>query len=141
MALAQAEGDRWLIGRHLVIFGLIAWMRGDYAASRTFFQETLDGWGVDRERHDTATLCLSELVTNAVIHSHGGCVVRVVLHSDVLTVWVRDSGIAGAVPLEPSGDPLEVHGRGLQLVEALATSWGHDVDVDGASVWFAIDAP
>jgi anti-sigma regulatory factor (Ser/Thr protein kinase) len=108
--------------------------------ARRTFQETLDTWGVDRERADTATLCLSELVTNAVIHSHGGCVVRVVLHDGVLTVWVRDSGIVGAVPLEPSGDPLEVHGRGLQLVEALATSWGHDADADGASVWFEIDA-
>jgi anti-sigma regulatory factor (Ser/Thr protein kinase) len=107
--------------------------------ARRFFQETLDAWGVDRDRADTATLCLSELVTNAVIHSHGGCVVRVVLHDGAVTVWVRDSGIADAVPLEPSGDPLEVHGRGLQLVEALASSWGHDADADGASVWFAID--
>lgn len=107
--------------------------------ARRFFQETLDAWGLDRDRADTATLCLSELVTNAVIHSHGGCVVRVVLHDGALTVSVRDSGIADAVPLEPSGDPLEVHGRGLQLVEALASSWGHDADADGASVWFAID--
>jgi len=106
--------------------------------ARRVFHDTLDAWGVDRDRADTATLCLSELVTNAVIHSHGGCVVRVVLHDGALTVWVRDSGIAGAVPLEPSGDPLEVHGRGLQLVEALASSWGHDADADGASVWFEI---
>ncbi len=107
--------------------------------ARRFFQDTLDAWGVDRERADTATLCLSELVTNAVIHSHGGCVVRVVLDDGLLTVRVRDSGIAGAVPLEPAGDPLEVHGRGLQLVEALTTRWGHDKDADGASVWFAIE--
>ena len=67
------------------------------------------------------------------------CVVRVVLHDGVLTAWVRDSGVADAVPLEPSGDPLEVHGRGLQLVQALASRRGHATDADGASVWFALD--
>ena len=108
-------------------------------AARRFLRDTLAGWDVATARAETAMLCLSELVTNAVIHSHGGCVVRVVLHRDELTVWVRDSGIAGAVPLVPSGDPLEVHGRGLQLVEALTTSWGHDTDAEGASVWFALD--
>jgi anti-sigma regulatory factor (Ser/Thr protein kinase) len=107
--------------------------------ARRFFNLTLSGWGVDRERAETATLCLSELVTNAVIHSHGGCVVRVVIHDGVLMVWVRDSGVADAVPLEPSGDPLQVHGRGLQLVEALASQWGHDTDAEGASVWFALE--
>lgn len=107
--------------------------------ARTFLHETVAAWGVGHDLADTAALCLSELVTNAVIHSHGGCVVRVVLHDGVFTAWVRDSGVAGAVPLEPSGDPLEVHGRGLQLVQALASRWGHHTDPDGASVWFALD--
>ena len=107
--------------------------------ARRFLDETLGRWEVDEAHIETARLCLSELVTNAVVHSHGGCEVRVVLHDGVLTVSVRDSGIIGAVPLEPSGDPLAVHGRGLQLVEALTARWGHDPGADGGSVWFALD--
>jgi anti-sigma regulatory factor (Ser/Thr protein kinase) len=106
--------------------------------ARRFVRRTLAGWQVVPEVAYTAALCLSELVTNAVVHSHGGCVVRVMLHEGVVTAWVRDSGITGAAPLESPGDPLQVHGRGLQLVEALADEWGHDTDADGASVWFAL---
>lgn len=110
------------------------------SGARRFLYETLELWSVTPDRADVAVLCLSELVTNAVIHSHGGCLVRAVLHQGMLTVWVRDSGIAGAVPLEPDGDPLRVHGRGLQVVQALAARWGHDTDADGASVWFSLEA-
>jgi anti-sigma regulatory factor (Ser/Thr protein kinase) len=109
------------------------------ADARRFLDETLHRWKVDPEQIETARLCLSELVTNAVVHSHGGCEVRAMLHEGVLTVSVRDSGIVGAVPLEPSGDPLAVHGRGLQLVEALAHRWGRDPGHDGGSVWFALE--
>jgi anti-sigma regulatory factor (Ser/Thr protein kinase) len=109
------------------------------ADARHFLAETLAAWSLPDEEVSTAVLCLSELVTNAVIHAHGGCAVRVGLHDRLLTVRVRDSGIAGTLPLEPAGDPLQVHGRGLLLVQALATRWGHEADADGVSVWFALE--
>jgi anti-sigma regulatory factor (Ser/Thr protein kinase) len=107
--------------------------------ARHLLAATLQRWHLAEEQVETAVLCLSELVTNAVIHAHGGCAIRVSLHDDLLTVWVRDSGIAGALPLQPAGDPLQVHGRGLLLVDALATRWGHQADADGISVWFALE--
>jgi len=81
---------------------------------------------------------VSELVTNALVHAHGGCVVRAELRAGDLTVVVTDNGITGGAAVEPVADPLQVHGRGLQLVEALATRWGYDLERDGASVWFAL---
>jgi hypothetical protein len=36
-ALALVEGDRWLIASHLAIRGLVARLKGDYAASRACF--------------------------------------------------------------------------------------------------------
>lgn len=113
--------------------------RGSVAPARGFLRHTLSGWGVDAEIVDAATLCGSELVTNAVIHAHGGCVVRAELHDGVLTVSVRDRGLSGGARVEPVADPLQVHGRGLQLVEALADRWGYELDGEGALVWFALD--
>ena len=106
--------------------------------ARNFLRRTLAGWRVDEETTETAALCLSELVTNALVHAHGGCVVSAEIRGGELTVVVRDNGITGAAAVEPVADPMQVHGRGLQLVEALATRWGYDLDGDGASVWFAL---
>jgi anti-sigma regulatory factor (Ser/Thr protein kinase) len=107
--------------------------------ARRFLRAVLDGWGIDQDVTDTAVLCVSELVTNAVIHSHSDCVVRMVLEQDVLTTTVHDHGVRDVASVEPLDDPLRVHGRGLQLVEALASRWGYDLDADGTTVWFVLD--
>jgi anti-sigma regulatory factor (Ser/Thr protein kinase) len=106
--------------------------------ARRFLRGTLHDWDVDEETADTAVLCLSELVTNAVIHSHAGCSVRVQLDDGVLTVTVRDSGRADAQTVEELEDSLQVHGRGLQVVEVLASRWGYELDLDGTTVWFEL---
>jgi anti-sigma regulatory factor (Ser/Thr protein kinase) len=111
--------------------------------ARRWLDDTLDSWRVDAETAATAVLCLSELVTNAVLHAHTGCEVRAVLEDGVLTVTVRDGGSAsvGSPGRSPGGpaDPLAVHGRGLQLVDALATRWGSDLDEVGTTVWFVLE--
>ena len=109
------------------------------AGARRFLRGTLDSWGVDQEATYTATLCLSELVTNALIHAHSGSVVRVLLDAGVLTTTVRDRGTPGSASGEPLDDPLRVHGRGLQLVDALATRWGSELDNVGTTVWFVLE--
>ncbi|MGY2877006.1 anti-sigma regulatory factor (Ser/Thr protein kinase) [Marmoricola sp. URHA0025 HA25] len=109
------------------------------AGARHFLRRTLADWGIDDDLSDNATLCLSELVTNAVIHSDDGCLVRVELRDGVLTTTVRHWGSTQATSVDPVEDPLRVHGRGLQVVDALASRWGEEVDGDGASVWFALD--
>jgi anti-sigma regulatory factor (Ser/Thr protein kinase) len=110
------------------------------APARHFLRRTLAAGGVDEDTVDDATLCLSELVTNAVIHTDAGCELRVVLDRGVLTTTVRDGGSSVVVDL--SGvtlDPLAVHGRGLQLVEALSARWGSELDADGMTVWFVLE--
>lgn len=109
------------------------------SGARRFLRRTLDGWGVDPEARDTAVLCLSELVTNAVIHADSGCAVRALLDNDVLTVTVRDRGTSHATSGKPAEDSLRVHGRGLQVVAALATRWGSDPDTVGTTAWFVLE--
>ncbi len=106
--------------------------------ARRFLATTLTEWGVDEDTRDTAALCLSEVVTNALVHTHGGCEIRLVLDGGVLTASVRDSG-TGVVPTALTPDPLEVHGRGLQVVQALTDRWGSDLDEVGTTVWFVLE--
>ncbi len=107
--------------------------------ARRFLRETLHGWDIDEDTTDSAVLCLSELVTNALIHTNAGCAVRVLLDQGVLTTTVRDNGASDVAPTEPLEDPLRVHGRGLHVVDALARRWGSDLDVVGTTVWFVLE--
>lgn len=110
------------------------------AHARHFAFKTLTAWGVDGTSVNNAILCLSELVTNAVIHTDAGCELRLVLDQGVLTATVRDGG--SNVVVDPShvrADPLAVHGRGLQIVDAFSTRWGSELDAGGMTVWLVLE--
>ncbi len=113
-------------------------------AARRFLRDFLAeaasvGTHVPDDLAATAELCLSELVTNAIIHAGGRSELRATLDGS-LTVLVRDHGgpAPDAAP-DADPDPLRVHGRGLQLVEALSDRWGSEHDAVGTSVWFALE--
>jgi anti-sigma regulatory factor (Ser/Thr protein kinase) len=108
------------------------------AKARHFLAEVLGVWGVGEEDAFRATVCLSELVTNALVHAHADCVVRVMLAGRVLTTTVRDRGLTPRGPIG-AADPMAVHGRGLQLVDALADRWGTQPDPAGTTSWFVLE--
>ena len=105
------------------------------ALARQFVRATLRGWGIEGDPVESAVLCVSELVTNAIIHTVAGCEVRVVLHQGVLTATVRDGGTAVRRSDRSADDPLAVHGRGLRILDALAARWGSALDPVGMTVW------
>lgn len=105
------------------------------AESRLFVAAALSSWQEQR-LVDTVQLLMSELVTNVIVHTTGAPDVRVSLFPDYLHVEVADSDPAPVTPRHPSSDA--VSGRGLQLVEALASAWGM-VQLDrGKVVWFDV---
>jgi anti-sigma regulatory factor (Ser/Thr protein kinase) len=103
----------------------------------------LAAWGLDRLA-DEVDVVVSELVTNALLHSGEGPVgaeapVRfdLVVRAGRLTARVVD-----ASPLPPRPEEAEdtaESGRGLILVEALAADWGWEDLPDGKAVWAAFD--
>jgi anti-sigma regulatory factor (Ser/Thr protein kinase) len=109
-------------------------------SARRWARRNLEEWGLGDDLVDTAALCLSELVTNAVIHTRAACEVRLLLEAEVLTVTVRDQGLVqhSLDGREAPRDPLQVHGRGLQLVDALSSNWGSGADAGGTTVWFRL---
>lgn len=89
---------------------------------------------------EVAELLLSELVTNALIHTRNGAVVTVTSAQARLRVEVRDF-LTGQepTPYVPNADD-GTHGRGLLLVQSLADSWGVTAQALGKVVWFELDA-
>jgi anti-sigma regulatory factor (Ser/Thr protein kinase) len=87
-----------------------------------------------------ASLCLSELVTNAVLHSGAGdeevLELNVGLDGDVLRVTVIDHG-SGFEPPTPTGG--DESGWGLYIVDRLSHDWGVD-RAEKTSVWFEMRA-
>ncbi|MFC4587393.1 ATP-binding protein [Sphaerisporangium corydalis] len=92
---------------------------------------------------DDVMLLLSEVVTNAVEHSSSGSradgrvTVRVTLSSRFVHVEVTDAGSATSAPVARMVEAGSEGGRGLWLVDMIATAWGsrHDGKA-GRTVWF-----
>ena len=83
-----------------------------------------------------ASLCVSELVTNAVLHADMGpddeLLLDVAISDEVLSVSVTDPG-RGFEPAPPT--PGDESGFGLYIVDRLSHRWGVDRD-ERTRVWF-----
>jgi hypothetical protein len=103
--------------------------------ARRFVRDTLTTWGVD-EHTDTAALLISELVTNAVLHARSGPEIVLLFEGTVLRVEVHD-----ASPVLPARRHYGLQagtGRGIVLVEEMATQWGAEPTGSGKVVWFEL---
>lgn len=92
--------------------------------------------GITEEALHDVEVLTGEVVANAVTHTGATCTVCVRWTGTRVRVEVTD---ADPRPLTPSvpGPDAET-GRGLQLVEALATAWGYVTVPAGKVVWFEV---
>jgi len=107
------------------------------AQARQFVSAELAGCPVT----DEAVLCVSELATNALMHTASGeggkFEVIVQRGPSSARISVRDQGAASA----PTAQPVDLaaeSGRGLGLVSMIADHWGQSGDVAGRVVWFEL---
>ena len=108
---------------------------GQVREARRFLAGVLDGCPAAGD----ALLCMSELATNAVLHSYssrpgGRFTVRARMRADSVRVEVTDEG--GPWGHERGADGQS--GRGLLIVGELADRWGRDEGGAGRTVWFEI---
>ena len=76
---------------------------------------------------------VTELATNAVAHAQSPFSVLARSDQQVIRISVRDASSV-ITELRHVG-PAEGHGLGLQMVDALASTWGVEVTAGGKAVW------
>ncbi len=108
----------------------------------------LDVWGLPfgSALSDAVALVVAELASNAVLHARvpgRDFALRLEHRTDALRIEVADTGgdrPVAAPPMTP--DAAADHGRGLVIVDALASRWGvSDRPGPGKVVWAEIDLP
>ncbi|GAA2252744.1 MULTISPECIES: ATP-binding protein [Kitasatospora] len=130
--------------------------------ARRWVRSRLQGQGVepDAQLAETLVLVVSELVTNAVVHTGCPAVLRLSMPVccpgaggaagagggtaapsgrngvPVVRVEVADASRAAPAPRHAAGDA--TNGRGLELVEMLCDRWGWYPDGSGKRVWCEI---
>jgi anti-sigma regulatory factor (Ser/Thr protein kinase) len=85
----------------------------------------------------TATMLVSELVANAVLHTRTPIDVVVDPSGERVRIEVYDG--SAQLPVRKHYSSLSGTGRGLLLVERMATDWGAERTPSGKVVWCEID--
>jgi two-component sensor histidine kinase len=95
--------------------------------------DQLRAWGLPEGTVQAVALTAHELVANALLHGDPPIDVRLVHTGSELMVEVHDRSTKRPRRRHPTPD--EEHGRGLQVVEALATRWGARIGRGSKTVW------
>lgn len=104
--------------------------------ARAMVRRTLAGW-CDEELLDDIALCVSELVTNAVVHARSEP--RILVHVRPSVIHVEISDDSDVMPVVKNADPHDTSGRGMAILGGLSDRWGsRRRSGAGKTVWFDI---
>lgn len=104
--------------------------------ARRFVEGVLDDAGLGNLSY-TATLLVSELVVNAILHTGTPFDVVVKASADRVRIEVHDG--SPELPIRRHYSAMSGTGRGLVLVERMAAGWGSELTSKGKVVWFEVD--
>jgi hypothetical protein len=90
--------------------------------------------GAPGDAVETAALLTSVLVTNAMVFAHADPELFLDTREGHIYVEVRDAKADSA--LDESSEEWTPRGWGLDMINALATTWGNESRVDCDAVWF-----
>ncbi|MER6343586.1 ATP-binding protein [Streptomyces sp. NPDC001595] len=96
----------------------------------------------DEPLAETLILLVSELVTNAVVHTGRPAVLRLCLPqaaAGAATVRLEVADGSDRAPVPRWVDSEETGGRGLALVDGLADRWGWNQEGAGKRIWCELD--
>jgi anti-sigma regulatory factor (Ser/Thr protein kinase) len=114
--------------------------------ARRWARSRLLGSGIEADEPlaETLVLLISELVTNAVVHTGCPAVLRVLFRCHMqepergtVRVEVMDASDCPPAPRHANRD--ETGGRGLELVDGLADRWGWERAGAGKQIWCEVD--
>ena len=101
--------------------------------------DLLRAWAVPHDLDDAALLT-TELVSNVIEHVGGEATLTVELNSS--EEWLRIGVVDGSavLPVVQELDHDRPRGRGLRMLQLIATRWGSEEAHDGKRVWFELAA-
>lgn len=102
---------------------------------RRFVTTLLQSWGMD-ELVETTALLTSELLTNSVLHARTAIRLTVAGGDGCVDVVVQDGSRYSPRRRRHARDATT--GRGVELLERLATAWDVTVDDSGKSIRFTV---
>lgn len=91
------------------------------------------GTSYSRDTLDTIALLVTELVTNAILHARTTLQLTLETRPGLVRICVEDESNDQPTLQHYASDA--VTGRGLALVEQLASSWGVELTPTGKLVW------
>jgi anti-sigma regulatory factor (Ser/Thr protein kinase) len=100
--------------------------------ARSYALDLVAPWASGEFTADTGLL-VTELVANAVLHGAAPIHLELFVHRPFVGIEVFDGSSVRPV-VRPLGGEMS-SGRGLRLVDAIATSWGTRARIDGKVVW------
>jgi anti-sigma regulatory factor (Ser/Thr protein kinase) len=106
--------------------------------ARAALRDALQEWQLEVVL-DVAALLTSELVTNVVRHVGAPMTLRVSRAAAALRIEVDDRG--PEPPAVQRVRPGSEQGRGVFLVDAMASDWGTERTAAGKTVWFELEIP
>ncbi len=106
---------------------------------RHFATATLTDWELPPEVVQDATLIVSELLTNAIVHGSPPIRLRLRKTPEELAIEVDDA--ASAMPRKLRATPTDLHGRGLAIVADIGSRWAARADGYGKTVWSTLAIP
>jgi anti-sigma regulatory factor (Ser/Thr protein kinase) len=110
------------------------------AMARHQVEDFLRTWGM-ADLVEDAALCVTELATNALLHSRGAFTVAVRRSTTGIRVDVQDDQPQRLPVVVPDSlGPLDtgITGRGLILVAAIARRWGYFTTDVAKTIWFEL---
>jgi anti-sigma regulatory factor (Ser/Thr protein kinase) len=107
------------------------------AAARRFVRSALESVETDPVVIETAELLTTELVTNAIVHAGSKSHLLIRAVKGVVRVEITDPD--DRLPSMAAPDTDALAGRGLIIVNGLASAWGVEATAKGGkTVWFEL---
>jgi anti-sigma regulatory factor (Ser/Thr protein kinase) len=107
---------------------------GGVGAARAFVADALRN--ADPNVLDAAVLMVSELATNAVVHTTSPFDIGIDQSDHEVRISVTDHG--PGTPRLRTATSVDTDGRGLGIVAAFAVDWGVDQGPHSKTVWFTV---
>ncbi|MFD3493943.1 ATP-binding protein [Streptomyces sp. NPDC058690] len=127
-ARATAQDASWPLAPELISVG----------RARRLATAQVGEWSLN-ELADTVELLVSEMVTNSLRHARGPVRLNLQVRGSHLRCEVEDTNSDGPVRRTARADA--EGGRGMELLDLLAETWGSSRTPTGKTLWFELPVP